>query len=62
MIKFSQFLKETELHEHLKKVNGKWAIVSKSTGRVLRYYDGEGKPSDEWVKEQEREIHYFASQ
>ena len=26
------------LGEELKQVNGKWALVSKSTGRPLRYY------------------------
>lgn len=45
--------------ESLKKVDGKWAIVSKTTGRPLRYYKGEGKPSEEWVKKQERSIQYF---
>ena len=43
----------------LKQVNGKWALVSKSTQRPLAYYKGEGKPSDEWVASQEREIQYF---
>ena len=43
----------------LKQVNGKWALVSKSTGRPLAYYKGEGKPSGEWVSKQERRIQYF---
>jgi hypothetical protein len=50
---------ESTLTEHLKKVNGKWAIVSKSTGRPLRYYKGEGKPGDEWVNSQEKSIEFF---
>jgi len=48
-----------ELVEVLKQVDGKWALVSKKTGRPLAYYDGEGKPSDEWVVKQERRIQYF---
>ncbi len=48
-----------ELLEVLKQVDGKWALVSKKTGRPLAYYDGEGKPSDEWVAKQERRIQYF---
>lgn len=56
-MKYSEFILE-----HLKKVDGKWAIVSKSTGKPLRYYKGEGKPSDEWVKKQEAEIQYFKHQ
>lgn len=48
-----------ELIEVLKQVDGKWALVSKKTGRPLAYYDGEGKPSDEWVAKQERRIQYF---
>ena len=48
-----------EIDEVLKMVDGKWAIVSKKTGRPLVYYKGEGKPSDEWFKDQERRIQYF---
>lgn len=48
-----------ELVEMLKQVDGRWAIVSKKTGRPLVYYKGEGKPSDEWFKDQERRIQYF---
>jgi hypothetical protein len=43
----------------LKHVNGKWALVSKTTQRPLAYYKGEGKPSDEWVKKQEARIQFF---
>ena len=43
----------------LKRVNGKWALVSRKTQRPLAYYDGEGKPSEEWVKKQESRIQYF---
>lgn len=49
------------LFEHLKKVGDKWALVSKTTGRVLRYYHGEGKPSEEWVSKMEQQIHSFES-
>jgi hypothetical protein len=34
-------------------------MKSKKTGKPLRYYKGEGKPSDEWVADQERQIQYF---
>lgn len=47
------------INEILKQVDSKWALVSKETGKVLAYYDGEGKPSDEWVKKQEKRINYF---
>lgn len=43
----------------LRKVNGKWALVSKKTLRPLAYYNGEGKPSDEWVAKQERRVQSF---
>ena len=45
-----------ELIEMLKQVDGRWAVVSKKTGRPLVYYKGEGKPSEEWFKDQERRI------
>lgn len=48
-----------EIIETLQQVDGKWALVSKKTGRPLAYYKGEGKPSDEWVADQERRIQYF---
>lgn len=47
------------IDEVLKQVDGKWALVSKKTGRPLAYYKGEGKPSDEWIASQERRIQYF---
>jgi hypothetical protein len=47
------------IDETLQQVDGKWALVSKKTGRPLAYYKGEGKPSDEWVADQERRIQYF---
>lgn len=43
----------------LKQVNGRWALVSKTTQRPLAYYKGEGKPSEEWVKKQEARIQFF---
>ena len=48
-----------QIDEVLKKIDGKWAIVSKKTGRPLAYYKGEGKPSDEWFRDQEKRIQYF---
>lgn len=50
-----------ELVEILKQVDGRWAIVSKTTGKPLAYYKGEGKPPDEWISKQERRIQYFKS-
>jgi hypothetical protein len=47
------------LRERLERVDGKWALVSKLSGRVLAYYDGDGKPSDDWVNDQERRVNYF---
>jgi len=43
----------------LKKIDGKWAIVSKKSNKPLAYYKGTGKPDEEWVKEQEKRIQYF---
>jgi len=51
--------KKKYLSERLAKVDGKWALVSKKTGRPLAYYKGEDKPSDEWVARQERRVQYF---
>lgn len=48
-----------EVTETLEKVDGRWALVSKKTGKPLAYYDGEGKPSDEWVAKQERRVQFF---
>lgn len=47
------------LDEVLKLVDGKWALVSKKTGRPLAYYKGDGKPSQEWVSSQERRVQFF---
>lgn len=52
-------LAEEGISEELKEVDGKWALVSKKSGRPLRYYKGEGKPGDEWVKSQEKSVQYF---
>jgi len=51
------------LNEKLKKVKGKWALVSKSDpDKVLQYYHGpEGqKPSKEWEKKVEHRVHAFS--
>lgn len=47
------------LGEELREVDGKWALVSKDTGKPLRYYKGEGKPPQSWVDKQEAQINYF---
>lgn len=54
-------LRETEIEETLKRVNGKWALVSKSNpNKVLQYYKGgDQRPSKEWVKKVERRVHSF---
>lgn len=57
MLTFCAFIEQ--LQETLKKVNGKWALVSKTTGRPLAYYKGSGKPSDAWVAKQERRVQFF---
>ena len=43
----------------LKKIDGKWALVSKKTNKPLVYYKGIGKPDDEWVKKHEKRIQFF---
>lgn len=49
-----------KVNETLKKVKGRWALVSKSDPKkVLQYYKGSGKPSDEWVSKVERRVHSF---
>ena len=45
--------------ETLKKVKGRWALVSKTTGKPLQYYHGSGHPSKEWVAKVERRVHSF---
>lgn len=44
------------LLEFLRKIRKRWAIVSKRGDRPLVYFDGEGKPSKDWVERQERRI------
>jgi hypothetical protein len=55
----SEAYRATDLFEYLRKIHKRWAIVSKREGRPLVYFKGEGKPSKEWVKKQERRIEYF---
>ena len=52
MKSFRQFVTET-----VKRVDGKWALVSKSGGRVLKYWDS--KPSQAQIDKEERRIQYF---
>jgi hypothetical protein len=59
MMSFHEYLNRSDLQEMLKRVDGRWAFVSRKTGRVLAYYKGEGKPSDAWVAKQERRVQYF---
>ena len=49
------------VNETLKRVKGKWALVSKSNPKkVLQYYHGSGHPSKEWVSKVERRVHSFS--
>jgi len=51
---------KTYISEVLKQVDGKWALVSKKDpNKVLQYYKGDGKPSQEWVDGVENRIQYF---
>lgn len=52
-------LNEQILNEIIKKVSGKWALCSKSTGKPLRYYKHSGYPSKDWISKQEQQIHSF---
>lgn len=55
MVSFKRFI-----HEELKKINGRWALVSKKDPyKVLQYYDGEGKPPASWINKVEKRINYF---
>jgi len=51
---------DAQLNEYVKKVNGKWALVSKTTGKPLQYYHGNGYPSKEWISKVERRVHSFS--
>lgn len=53
--------KKNPLHKYIRKVNGKYALVSKHDGRVLRYYHGEGYPSEEWLDNALKNIHSWES-
>lgn len=61
MRSFLEYVRESHLGETLKHVKGKWALVS-HTGRPLAYYRGAGKPSEDWVRKQERRVQYFKHQ
>jgi 5'-nucleotidase len=53
---------EYPLEETLKKVKGKWALVSRhDPKKVLQYYHGSQHPSKEWVSKVERRVHSFES-
>jgi len=52
MISFKEFINEV-----LKKVDGRWALVSKINGKPLQYWDH--KPSEDEVNKVERRIQYF---
>ncbi len=55
----------TPVAETLKQIKNpdgklKWALVSKTNGRPLQYFDGSDKPSKEWVNKVERRVHSFS--
>jgi 5'(3')-deoxyribonucleotidase len=53
---------DENLEETLKKVKGKWALVSRhDPKKVLQYYHGSQHPSKEWVNKVERRVHSFES-
>jgi 5'(3')-deoxyribonucleotidase len=53
---------DENLEETLKKVKGKWALVSRQNPKkVLQYYHGSQHPSKEWVNKVERRVHSFES-
>ena len=49
---FKQYISEV-----VKKIDGRWALVSKKSGRVLKYW--ECKPSKAQIDKEERRIQYF---
>ena len=49
---FKQYITEV-----VKKIDGRWALVSKKSGRVLKYWDT--KPSQAQIDKEERRIQYF---
>ena len=49
---FKQYISEV-----VKKIDGRWALVSKKSGRVLKYWDT--KPSQGQIDKEERRIQYF---
>jgi hypothetical protein len=53
---------EDVLKKYVVKRDGKWALVSKhDTNKVLKYYDGDEKPSIEWVDDQLKRVHSWES-
>lgn len=60
---FSEFLKEEEDGEgalkYVKKVDGKWALVSRFSGKALKYFDGDEKPSREAADKALKTVEYY---
>ena len=57
----NRFDETSELDETLKRVKGRWALVSrKNPKKVLQYYHGSDHPSKEWVSKVERRVHSFS--
>lgn len=54
-------LLESQVSEMVRKVDGKWALVStKPPHRVLQYYHGSEKPSQEWIEKAESRVRAWA--
>ena len=52
IVRFKEFVTEV-----VKKVDGRWALCSKKSGKVLKYWDA--KPSQDQIDKEERRIQYF---
>lgn len=55
-------LLESVVTEKVKKVKGRWALVSRhDPSKVLQYYHGSSYPSKEWISAAERRVHAWAN-
>lgn len=54
-------LLESQVTEMVRKVNGKWALVSTTKPhKVLQYYHGSEYPSKEWIDSAEQRVRFWA--
>ena len=54
MVSFKQYI---NINERVIKKDGRWALVSKKSGRPLKYWDH--KPSKEEISKEERRVQMF---